>query len=107
MRCRRYQPVLAMTGCCLALLPLCGPQVCAQETQQQKIAKLIHNLKSPEPRVRSSAARKLGRMRSSAASAVPALIERLKDNDPPVRLSATIALAQMGSSAAFAVSALR
>jgi HEAT repeat protein len=70
-----------------------------QVSQSEEIDRLIQQLKSPDPKVRSDAARALGKMGESAKAAIPNLIPLLQDPEPNVRSRAALALGRMGESA--------
>lgn len=102
----RLQAVLFVMGCCFALLSLSAPRVMAQETQRQRIARLVNDLKSRDLGTRMSAASALEFRGSSAASVVPDIKRLLKHKNPDVRYSAASVLGRMGSFAAPAVKEL-
>jgi len=60
------------------------------------LSALLVRIDSPEPRLRASAARALGRLGPAASPAVPRLVRRLGDPEPPVRAGAAWALGQIG-----------
>ena len=81
-----------------------GLLVYADETQEQKVERLIKELQDEDSGVRVNAAWALGEI--GAVDAVPALIQALQDPNVQVRANATYALGEIGESAKDAVPAL-
>ena len=73
------------------------------ETQEQKIEKLIKQLRDQNEEVRWDAGYALGQI---GKDAVPALVQALQDENAKVRGSAAVALGEIGEGAVDAVSAL-
>jgi HEAT repeat protein len=77
---------------------------CIEEIEiNERVAALVVELKSPNPKIRAAAADKLTEMGSLAKPAVPALIQALDDPDKNVRIRVTITLGYIGPAAAAAV----
>jgi HEAT repeat protein len=73
---------------------------------RKSTAELIEDLKAPEVKERTIAARTLPERKGDAAQIVPALIEALKDTDDDVRRSAALGLGSFGEQAKDAIPAL-
>lgn len=100
---RRIPYVFAVMCCCISVFGVSIRQTCAQETQQQRIEKLIRDLKSKDTFIRTSAVESLGKMGPYADAAVDDIVALLKDKDWSVRFSAANTLRQIGASADNAV----
>jgi HEAT repeat protein len=85
----------------LCLLACCG---CGKEKSTDQ---LIQDLKSPQDREQTVAARLLPRRKGDAAKVVPALIEALQSKDDGIRQSAAIGLGSFGEQAKDAIPALQ
>lgn len=110
MHPNRLQPVLAGLICCVLLLSLSVSPVYAQDSQEQRIARIIAGLETnPEPAViqlQSFDAVSL-RASASAVSAVPMLAELVKSSRlTSERRAAATLLGKIGPAAASAVPAL-
>ena len=81
-----------------------GLLVYADETQEQKVERLIKELQDEDSGVRVNAAWALGEI--GAVDAVPALIQALQDPNVQVRGNAIYALGEIGESAKDAIPAL-
>jgi TIR domain-containing protein/HEAT repeat protein len=68
-----------------------------EKTEQTQITRLRQELLSSYPGDREKAARELGRLGSTASSAVPTLIKKLKDSSGPTRDAAAWALREIGT----------
>jgi HEAT repeat protein len=66
----------------------------------------VQALDDPDPKVRKTAATKLGNVGTADAAALPALIKALKDKDANVRLEVILALVKFGPEARAACPAL-
>jgi HEAT repeat protein len=67
----------------------------------------VKALSGPDPKLRKTAASKLGNVGPADPAAFPALLEALKDPHPGVRREVILALLKFGPKAAEAVPALR
>ena len=64
---------------CILLICILGLMAYAEETQEQKVERLIKQLQDQNVDVRAFAIEALGDIRSEAQDAVPALIQSLQD----------------------------
>jgi vesicle coat complex subunit len=92
---RLRRPVLAVV---LLVAAGCG---------KEPTARLIEQLKAPEPLTRLKAVRTLPERKDDAAQVVPALIEALKDEDAGVRRGAAFGLGSFGERGRDAIPALQ
>jgi len=73
---------------------------------KESTARLIEDLKAPDPLTRLKAVRTLPQRQEDAAQVVPALTEALKDDDAEIRKGAAFGLGSFGEQARDAVPAL-
>ena len=79
---------------------------CAKDDSYE-VPGLLRSLKDPDPGVRYSAVKHLGKYGVQAKTAIPALIDALGDADKDVRIGAIQALAKIGPTAREALPALK
>ena len=94
---------------CILLVCLLGLMAYAEETQEQKVERLIRELQNEDSNVRSNAAFALSAIGEGAVDAVPALIQLLQDKSAErfVLVNVVLALSSIGEGAKDAVPALR
>ena len=94
---------------CILLVCLLGLMAYAEETQEQKVERLIRELQNEDSNVRSNAAFALSAIGEGAVDAVPALIQLLQDKRAErfVLVNVVFALSSIGEGAKDAVPALR
>ena len=93
----------------MLLACLLGLMAYAEETQEQKVERLIRELQNEDSNVRSNAAFALSSIEEGAVDAVPALIQLLQDKSAErfVIVNVIFALSSIGEGAVDAVPALR
>jgi len=94
---------------CILLVCLLGLMAYAEETQEQKVERLIRELQNEDSNVRSNAAFALSAIGEGAVDAVPALRQLLQDKSAKrfVLVNVVLALSSIGEGAKDAVPALR
>jgi HEAT repeat protein len=89
--------VIVVCGCNKGQPPLAGGK---------PVSHWVQALDDPDPKVRKTAAAKLGNVGTADAAALPALIKALKDKDAIVRSEVILALVKFGPEARAACPAL-
>jgi HEAT repeat protein len=87
------------------LLAGCGKQG-PLRTGGKPISHWIESLTDADPKVRKTAAFKLGNVNAADPTALPALLQALADPDPIVRREVIIAIVKFGADAQVAIPAL-
>ena len=93
---------------CILLVCLLGLMAYAEETQEQKVERLIRELQNEDSNVRSNAAFALSAIGEGAVDAVPALRQLLQDKSAKrfVLVNVVLALSSIGEGAKDAIPAL-
>jgi HEAT repeat protein len=89
--------VIVVCGCSKGQPPLAGGK---------PVSHWVQALDNPDPKVRKTAATKLGNVGTADAEALPALMKALKDKDAKVRSEVILALVKFGPEARAACPAL-